>query len=95
MSEPEGRTDRKLDDLWPQNDRTAIEHVGLSESGMSAPVAERITSPLVKPARDRRIPESSTCERPVLVRVVSMISRSAISLSGREPLNSASGSSDP
>ena len=41
MSEPEGRTDRELDDLRPQNDRAAIKHVGLRESGMSASVAER------------------------------------------------------
>ena len=42
MSEPEGRTDPELDDLRPQNDRAAIAIVGLSEFGMSAPVAERI-----------------------------------------------------
>lgn len=57
-------------------------------SEVSAPVAERITSPLVRPARDRRIPEFSTCERPVVVRGVSLIRRAAISLSCHEILNS-------
>jgi len=42
MSDPQCRTDRELDDLGPQNDHTAIAPVGLCESGMSAPVAERI-----------------------------------------------------
>jgi len=42
MSEPECRTDRELDDLWSENDHPASENVGLSESEMSAPVAERI-----------------------------------------------------
>ena len=41
MSEP-CRTDRELDDVRPQNDHPAIGPVGLCESELSAPVAERI-----------------------------------------------------
>ena len=41
MSQQERRTDRELEGLRPQNDPTAIAPVGLSESGLSAPVAER------------------------------------------------------
>jgi len=42
MSESECRTDRELDDLRPQTDPTASAIMGLFESQMSAPVAERI-----------------------------------------------------
>lgn len=42
MSWPERHTVHELDDLRPQNDSAAITNVGLSESGMSAPMAERI-----------------------------------------------------
>jgi hypothetical protein len=40
MSEPECGTDRELDDLRPQIDPTAIATMGLSQSNLSAQMAE-------------------------------------------------------
>ena len=41
MSEPECQTIHELDDLWTQNDNTAIANVGLCESDLSAHMAKR------------------------------------------------------
>jgi len=42
MSEPECQTGGELENLWLRNDITAVAPVGVSESELSAPVAETL-----------------------------------------------------
>jgi len=66
MPDPSCRTDHELDRLGPEADHPSFAPMGLCESELSAPVAERIGQPFTGCAASFRTPQWE-CRRPYVV----------------------------